>query len=104
MSKLCISEEEAKKTVEWYKEQYKNKKSPYDSPDFRKSNDNKFWVVYNKLKSIYVENAMFFLMKENIPPLWESSDNIEGGCWSFKIYKKKYKRLIFFPLQQRCRF
>ena len=47
-----------------------------------------FWEVYNKLKSIYVENAMFFLMKGDIPPLWESSENIDGGCWSFKIYKK----------------
>ena len=64
MSKLCISEEEAKKTVEWYKEQYKNNKSPYDSPGFRKSNDNKYWVVYNKstgkiLKSINYTQVNF---------------------------------------------
>ena len=57
MSKLCISEEEAQKTVEWYKEQYKENKLPYDTPNYRKSDDNIHWVVYNEstnkiLKSI----------------------------------------------------
>ena len=53
MSKLCKTEEEAINTVEWYK----NNQDVYDSPNYRKSNDNKYWVVYNEssgkiLKSI----------------------------------------------------
>lgn len=54
MSKLCTSEEQAKKTVEWYK----NNQNVYDSPAYRKcESDDKYWVVYNQssgkiLKSI----------------------------------------------------
>ena len=55
MSKLCSTEQEAKDTVKWYLD---NKDTTgYDSPDYRKSNDNTKWVVFNKntgkiLKSI----------------------------------------------------
>ena len=35
-----------------------------------------------------VENGMFFLMREDIHPIWEDPKNRDGGCWSFKIYKK----------------
>lgn len=53
MSKLCSSEEEAKQTVQWYKDN----EDRYDSPSYRLSEDGKYWVVYNKstkkiLKSI----------------------------------------------------
>ena len=55
MSKLCKNEEEAQQTVKWYED---NKdKLNYDSPCYRKSSDEKYYVVYNKstgkiLKSI----------------------------------------------------
>lgn len=57
MSKLCVSEEEAKETVQWYEKEYAEGKLPYDSPGYRKSKNDKYWVVYNKssgkvLKSI----------------------------------------------------
>jgi NTP pyrophosphatase (non-canonical NTP hydrolase) len=42
MSKLCKTEEEAIKTVEWYKTNC----TRYDSPCYRKSGNH--WVVYNK--------------------------------------------------------
>lgn len=50
MSKLCITEEEAKLTVEKHKQNF-------DSPNYRKTTDGKYWIVYNKstnkiLKSI----------------------------------------------------
>lgn len=53
MSKSCLTEEEAKKTVEWYK----NNDNRYDSPTYKKSNNGEYWIVYNKstgkiLKSI----------------------------------------------------
>ena len=60
MSKLCNTEEEAIKTVEWYRENEKR----YDSPSYRQSTDKKYWVVYNKstgkiLKNIYYTPANF---------------------------------------------
>ena len=45
MSKLCKTEEEAKKTVEFY---LKENPQRYDSPSYRRSDDNINWVVYNK--------------------------------------------------------
>lgn len=53
MSKLCKSEEIAKNTVKWYKEN----DNRYDTPNYKKSNDGINWIVYNKstgkiLKSI----------------------------------------------------
>ncbi len=45
-----------------------------------------FWKLYNnwnKLKGINAKH--YFLMKNNITPLWEDPENINGGCWSFKV-------------------
>lgn len=60
MSKLCVSEEEAKATVASYEKKYNNKESPYDSPYYYKVTNAKEedrWLVKNKstgkaLKSI----------------------------------------------------
>jgi NTP pyrophosphatase (non-canonical NTP hydrolase) len=45
MSKLCKTEEEAIKSVEYYQEN--KEKLGYDSPAYRKAPDNIHWVVYN---------------------------------------------------------
>lgn len=64
MSKVCKTEDEAKQTVEYYE---KNKdKLGYDTPAYRKSEDDKYWIVYNKstkkiLKSINYTPAQFRL-------------------------------------------
>lgn len=47
-----------------------------------------FWSIYNSLEENVIQNSMFFLMRHNINPIWEDSNNINGGCWSFKITKK----------------
>lgn len=57
MSKLCKDENEAIKTVNSYILKYTNNKSPYDTPNYRLSDNKKYYVVYNKssgkiLKSI----------------------------------------------------
>ena len=44
MSKLCRTEEEAQRSVEYY---INNKQLGYDSPSYRKAPDNVHWVVYN---------------------------------------------------------
>lgn len=59
MSKLCIDEDEAKKTVDSYKNDLR-----YDSPDYRLSDDGIHYVVYNKstskiLKSINYNPVSF---------------------------------------------
>ena len=35
-----------------------------------------------------IKNAMLFIMRDNIKPMWEADENKEGGSMSFKIYKK----------------
>lgn len=47
-----------------------------------------FWDVYSRMTNPIVENGMFFLMRGDIQPIWEDPKNCDGGCWSFKIYKK----------------
>ena len=32
-----------------------------------------------------IKKSMLFFMKDSILPLWESEDNINGGCFSYKI-------------------
>jgi predicted HAD superfamily Cof-like phosphohydrolase len=54
MTKICTSEDEAKKTVEWY---LKNKADVYPTPAYKKANDGLHWIVFNEstgkvLKSI----------------------------------------------------
>ena len=47
-----------------------------------------FWKIFNSLEESIIQNSMFFLMRHNIQPIWEDKQNINGGCWSFKISKK----------------
>ena len=45
-----------------------------------------YWKLFNnwdKLGGINSKN--FFIMKENIKPIWEDENNMKGGCWSYKI-------------------
>ena len=48
-----------------------------------------FWKIYLRLTTHMLQNGMFFFMKNSIEPLWENIDNINGGCWSYKISKKE---------------
>jgi predicted HAD superfamily Cof-like phosphohydrolase len=48
MSKLCRTEADAIETVRIYKEKYDNGNSPYDTPNYRKSADGQYWVVFNE--------------------------------------------------------
>ena len=53
-----------------------------------------FWKLYNnwdKLGSI--NSKHFFIMKNNITPMWEDDENKNGGCWSFKIQEKEASKL-----------
>ena len=57
MSKLCSTEEEAKDTVAKYESEFKEGKTPYDSPYYYLNEVTNLWIVKNKstgkvLKSI----------------------------------------------------
>jgi hypothetical protein len=50
-----------------------------------------FWGIYNQINTITA--GMFFLMKNDIQPKWECPDNINGGYWPFKVFKKDADRI-----------
>ena len=48
-----------------------------------------FWNIFSQFTPNQIQYGMFFLMRENIKPTWEDVNNINGGCWSFKVSKKE---------------
>jgi len=48
-----------------------------------------FFTVILHLKADTFSDGMFFLMRNNIPPLWENHNNVYGGAYSFRILKSK---------------
>jgi len=52
------------------------------------------WKFYNNWNVIGgITNKHIFLMKEGITPLWEDPENINGGCWSFKVHDSHAEEL-----------
>lgn len=54
-----------------------------------------FWHIidnlinYKKDSTDVFGEGMFFLMRDNIPPLWENSANIRGGSYSFRVQRRE---------------
>lgn len=44
-------------------------------------------VIMNSFKPSHAQNAMLFVMRNDIQPMWEANENKSGGCISFKIYR-----------------
>lgn len=42
-------------------------------------------LFIENLHESIIKKTMVFFMKDNILPLWETQDNIDGGCFSYKI-------------------
>ena len=62
-----------------------------------------FWDIYFKLSPKIIQEGMFFLMKKGIEPLWENEQNINGGCWSYKVSKKDaYKSWLELSINACC--
>ena len=38
-----------------------------------------------------IKNCMLFIMRKDIPPIWEDESNKNGGCFSFKVINKHVK-------------
>lgn len=55
MSKVCANEDEAKFTVQWYKDNEER----YDSPDYRLCYDNTRYVVFNKSTGKILKNTKY---------------------------------------------
>lgn len=76
------------KWIVWFHDPCENN---WDITSYKKiyeiSTIKEFWNLYNKIDDKIIENSMFFVMRENIDPMWEHKDNIKGGSWSFKIPK-----------------
>jgi len=45
-------------------------------------------AISETLPEVLVKNCMLFIMKDGIMPIWEDSNNKEGGCFSYKISNK----------------
>merc|ERR1719207_139946 len=83
MTKLCKTEEEAKETVEWYKQNYTpGGKYPYDTPEYRLSPDGKYFVPFNAssgkiLKSVNYSAVKFDSLLSEGPSVEASNDASE---------------------------
>lgn len=69
---------------------YHHMKDNWELSGYRKiyniTNIKNFWELYNNWNRIGgILSKQFFVMKNNITPLWEDKMNFNGGCWSLKI-------------------
>ena len=44
--------------------------------------------VNESLHDGIIKNCMLFVMKDGITPMWEDSQNRNGGCFSYKVSNK----------------
>jgi hypothetical protein len=50
-------------------------------------------LLNNQCDSELAKHSLYFVMKNDIEPIWESPDNIEGGVFSFRIPNKDIERV-----------
>lgn len=53
-----------------------------------------FVEVFSTFKELFY-NGMFFIMRDGITPRWEDDENINGGCFSYKISKFLLQNKLF---------
>jgi len=64
MTKLCKTESEAQETVEWYKKNYTpDGKYPYDTPAYRLSPDERYYVVFNESTGKILKSVNYSAVK-----------------------------------------
>jgi len=49
-----------------------------------------YWITQKRISDV-VHQGMFFIMRENIFPLWDNEENKKGCTFSFKILKSDAK-------------
>ena len=50
-------------------------------------------TLNNTIPERMLKNCMLFMMKEGIKPIWEDSENRDGGCFSYRIEDKYIKQI-----------
>ncbi len=80
----------------WYHYQKNNWKIDSYKNIFKIKNIIDFWNFNNNIDIIGGINSQhYFMMRNNITPLWEDKQNKNGGCWSIKIpIEKSYELWI----------
>lgn len=70
----------------WYHHEKDNWKISGYKKVYDVCNSTDFWKLHNnwdKIKGINYKH--YFFMRDGIIPIWEDQQNINGGCWSFKV-------------------
>ena len=80
----------------WYHHQKNNWKLDSYKNIFTFKNIKNFWDFNNNLNLIGGINTQhYFMMRNDITPIWEDKNNKNGGCWSIKIpVEKSYELWI----------
>ena len=74
----------------WYHHQKNNWKLESYKKIFKIKTIESFWEFNNNIDIIGGINSQhYFMMRENISPIWEDEKNKNGGCWSIKIPMEK---------------
>ena len=50
-----------------------------------------FWILYNNITDL--TNGMYYLMRKDVPPIWDDQKNISGGAWTFKVDKRDLNKV-----------
>jgi len=78
----------------WYHHEKDNWKLSGYKQIYKMETVGDFWRFYNNWDKVGgVTNKHFFLMREDVSPIWEDPKNINGGCWSFKIQEEQAEDL-----------
>jgi len=78
----------------WYHHEKDNWKISGFKKIYEINNVGEFWKLHNnwdKLKGI--QSKHFFLMRDNIYPIWEDPVNLNGGCWSYQIHEDQAEKI-----------
>ena len=74
----------------WTVYQHDSKSSDWTYPSYVKVNMistvQEFWDVHTAIER-YIPDNMFFMMRDDIFPSWDDSNNLQGGSISLKIQK-----------------
>jgi hypothetical protein len=70
----------------WYHHELNNWRIDGYRKIFHLKNIKDFWDLHNNIDCLGgVTNQHFFLMRDNILPIWEDTANRNGGSWSIKL-------------------
>lgn len=77
----------------WYHHQKNNWKINSYKKIFEINTIRDFWIFNNNIDNIGgISSQHYFMMRNDITPIWEDDNNKLGGCWSIKIpIQKSYE-------------